>query len=110
MSENESARRDNPEDDDETSPTEELAYAVSDLIKDQKVIAAVSSWIDALAKNKTSEPCLTKLSIWLGFSFGITIFVGIGLLGWKQVIPAEATTGLLGALIGYWFGYKHRQQ
>ena len=44
--------------------------------------------------------------MWLGFLFGITIFGGIAVLAWFKVIDEKVSAGLLGTLIGYWFGQR----
>jgi hypothetical protein len=45
----------------------------------------------------------------VGTCFSALIFVGIGVMGYLKVIPADGTMGLLGALIGYWYGQRQKQ-
>ena len=86
----------------------EIAYALSELAANKDVAKAIADWITAAARNTSSKPSLGKTALWLGLTFSLLIFLGVGLLGWFKVLSAEATAGLLGSLIGYWFGQRQR--
>ena len=73
--------RENGEDSDvPVSGGEEIQYALSDLIGNRDVAKSTAEWISAKAKTVPLEPDNVKLSLWLGFGFGLAIFVGICLL------------------------------
>jgi hypothetical protein len=94
------------ESEDKVSGMEALGYALSDLIGTKDVAKSVAEWISAQAKSIPHQPGIQKLSIWLGFLFGLAIFGGIGFLAWHKVINEQVAAGLLGTLIGYWFGQQ----
>jgi len=86
------------------TPSEMLAEGAAKLLNEPGIAKSVAEFIAALAKNKSLEPRFIQTSYGIGLLFGLLVFFGIGLLGWLKVIGPEATTGLLGALIGYWYG------
>jgi hypothetical protein len=88
------------------SASEILSDAIGGLINQPDVTKSIAGLINAAAAKKTAEPTIIKTSMILGLIFSFLIFLGIGVLGWFKIISGEATTGLLGALIGYWFGQK----
>lgn len=103
----ESGNAPNDEEQQEDEPLESweiLAEAVGRLLNEPGIAKSIADLITATAKNKSQQPNLFKTSYGFGLLFGLLIFIGIGVLGWLKVIGAEATTGLLGALIGYWYG------
>lgn len=91
----------NPEDD---TAAEILADGVAGLLNKPEIAKGISEYLNATAKNKSAEPGFATWSLILNLAFSGLIFAGIVILGWYKVISGEATTGLLGALIGYWYG------
>jgi hypothetical protein len=85
---------------------EAIQYALSDFIGNRDVAKSASEWISAKAKTVPQEPGIVKLSLWLGFTFGIVIFAGICALAYLNVLDQRVVAGLLGSLIGYWFGQR----
>ena len=110
MSENDDLPRDSEPDGEESHSSEILADGLAGLINKPEVAKSISDFLSALAKNKSEEPKLAKHTFGWGLAFSAFVFAGIGLLGWFKVIGAEATTGLLGALIGYWYGRESKRQ
>jgi hypothetical protein len=88
------------------SSSDILADAIGGLLNQPDVAKSIAGLINAVATKKTAEPTIIKTSMVLGLIFSFLIFVGIGVLAWFKIISGEATTGLLGALVGYWFGQK----
>jgi hypothetical protein len=88
----------------ENSPGDELGYALADLLRTKEVSEAVKRWVDAVSTSKAGEYPHARLQAWLAFAFGLAIFFTIGFLGWLKVLSGEVTAGLLGSLIGYWYG------
>jgi hypothetical protein len=76
----------------------------------EQVANAVAQFIEAAAATQKKKPGTIKLSMILGILFSSGIFVGVAILGAKKIISGEATTGLIGTLIGYWFGQHHTKQ
>jgi hypothetical protein len=93
-------------DDDKVTGIEAFGYAISDLIGTKDMAKALGEWISAHAKAIPHQPGIQKLQTWLGFIFGLAIFSGIGFLAWHKVINDQVAAGLLGTLIGYWFGHQ----
>jgi hypothetical protein len=89
------------------SSSEILSDAIGSALNQPDVTKSIAALINAAAAKKAAEPGIVKTSMILGLIFSFLIFVGIAVLAWFKVLSGEATTGLLGALIGYWFG---RQQ
>jgi hypothetical protein len=88
----------------ENSPGDELGYALADLLRTKEVAEAIKKWVEAASTSKAGEYPHARLQAWLAFAFGLVIFLTIGLLGWLKVLSGEVTAGLLGSLVGYWYG------
>jgi hypothetical protein len=105
---NDSQEPDQDEEGEETSASDEIAYAVADLLRSQQMLDALKGWVTARTNEMPAETSLKKQSLWLGVAFSIAVFVGVAILGYLKVISGESTTALLGGLIGYWFGQRQR--
>lgn len=90
------------------SPSDEIAYAVADLLKSQQLLDATKGWIEARTRNLPADSSLKRQSLWLGVGFSLVVFAGVGVLGYLKVISGDSTTALIGGLIGYWFGQRQR--
>ncbi|HWY05316.1 MAG TPA: hypothetical protein VNY24_00545 [Candidatus Acidoferrales bacterium] len=88
----------------ENSPGDELGYAIADLLRTKEVAEAVKKWVEATAQSKAGEYPHARLQAWLAFAFGMVIFLTIAVLAWLKVLSGEVTAGLLGSLLGYWYG------
>lgn len=88
----------------------EIASGIANVIEKEKVVDAVANWVNAHANIKPKEHSLRWSAFVIGQVFGLVVFAGILLAGWHKIIGAEATTGLLGALIGYWYGQREKQK
>ena len=93
-----------PNEQDASTAGETLADGVAGLLNKETVAKAISNLVDAAADAQKKKPSTIKLSMILGILFSSGIFIGVALLGAKKIISGEATAGLLGTLIGYWFG------
>jgi hypothetical protein len=91
----------------ENTPGDEVGYAIADLLRTKEVAEAVKTWVNAAAKSKQDQYPHAVLQAWLAFAFGLSIFLVIAALGWLRVLNGEVTAGLLGSLVGYWYG-RHK--
>ncbi len=89
---------------------DEIADAFANVIEKDKIVDAVANWVNAHANIKPEEHRKRWSAFVIGQVFGLVIFVGILFAGSRHVIGPEATTGLLGALIGYWYGQREKQK
>lgn len=105
---NDSQEPEEDEEGEENSASDEIAYAVADLLRSQQVLDALKGWVTARTNEMPAETSLKKQSLWLGVAFSIAVFVGVAILGYLKVISGDSTTALLGGLIGYWFGQRQR--
>ena len=97
-----------PAEEGESSASDEIAYAVADLLRSQQLLDALKGWVAARTNEMPAETSLKRQSLWLGVAFSVAVFVGVAILGYLKVISGESTTALLGGLIGYWFGQRQR--
>jgi hypothetical protein len=93
-----------PDGEEESSPSDEIAYAVADLLRSD----ATRGWIEAKTRNLPADASMKQQSMWLGVGFSVVVFIGVGFLGYVKVISGDSTTALIGGLIGYWFGQRQR--
>jgi hypothetical protein len=93
----------------DSTPGDEVGFAVADLLRTKEVAEAIKKWVEAASISKAGEYPHARLQAWLSFAFGLVIFLLIGLLGWLKVLSGEVTAGLLGSLIGYWYGRQKSQ-
>jgi hypothetical protein len=97
-----------PNDDEETSASDEIGYAVADLLRSPQLLDALKGWVAARTNELPAETALKRQSLWLGVVFSVAVFVGVAILGYLKVISGDSTTALLGGLIGYWFGQRQK--
>jgi hypothetical protein len=95
-------------DGDPVSGSDAVGYALSDLLGNQEVMSSISQWISKNAEIIPTRTKMTRLSVWLGFVFGLAIFAGIAGLGYLKILNEQSMSGLLGTLIGFWFGQRTR--
>jgi len=98
-------------------PTQILANSIRDLANDPTVAKSVADFIGrasnlmtAVAECRSAQPKIAIQSLRLSLGFGLLIFIGIGFLGYLKIVSGEATTGLLGTLIGYWYGQRQQSR
>lgn len=91
------------------SAWDEVAYSVAELIKRKEVREALKKWIDAQSENIPKNHSFRVQALWSGVFFSLTVFGAIIFLGIKGVIKPEVMVGLLGPLLGYWFGRRSNQ-
>ncbi len=106
--ENEILVPDSDEEEVESSASDEIAYAMADLLRSQQLLDALKGWVNARTNEMPAETTLKRQSLWLGIGFSLVVFVGVATLGYLKVISGESTTALVGGLIGYWFGQRQR--
>jgi len=95
-----------PNNEEDSRPAEILADGLASLLNEKGVVQSISRFIDASAAHLEKRAGIIKTSMVVGVVFSAMVFLVIAALGWHKVISPEATTGLLGALIGYWFGQR----
>ncbi len=96
------ARRREDEDKNDDAYLLELCKGLTELLKDEKIKAAIAAWLTAQA-NKTPPKILT-MPYYAGLLFGLFIFAGIVAMAWYHILSSETTTVLIGALIAAWWG------
>jgi hypothetical protein len=89
-----------PDEEDDSSASNEIAYAVADLLRSQQLLDALKGWVAARTNEMPVETALKRQSLLLGVAFSIAVFVGVAILGYVKVISGESTTALLGGLSG----------
>jgi hypothetical protein len=82
----------------------EILEAVAQNLQHEKIVEAIAGWIYSKTREPDSDDKFRRRSFYVGTCFSALIFVGVGVMGYLKVIPADGTMGLLGALIGYWYG------
>jgi len=61
-------------------------------------------------KNKELDAPIIRRQQLINFAIMITICVGVFSLAWAKVIDGSAATGLIGAVIGYVFGFIYSKK
>jgi hypothetical protein len=97
-----------PEGDDleSASAWDEVAYSVAEVIRRKEVREALKKWIDAQADNVPKNHSYRVQVLWTGMFFSMVVFGAIIALGIFKIISPEVMVGLLGPLLGYWFGRR----
>jgi len=95
-----------PEDEDEeiAPASDEVWLALADLLRKKELREGLKKWIDAQADNVPKIHSFKVQHLWLSYLFAITVLASIILLAVFKIIAAEVMVGLLGPLLGYWFG------
>jgi hypothetical protein len=81
---------------------------LSALANNDKAVEAMAALLGSIAAKPSIENEFRKRTHIIGTCFSALIFVGVGVMGYLKVIPADGTMGLLGALIGYWYGQRQK--
>ena len=81
-----------PEEEGGASASDEIAFAVADLLRSQQLLDAVKGWVAARTNEMPAETSLKQQSLWLGVAFSAAVFVGVAVLGYLKVISGESTT------------------
>jgi len=92
-----------------SSPWDEFAYSVGQLIRRKEVREALKKWIDAQAENVPKNHSYRVQLLWSSMLFSLVVFGAIIALGIFKIISPEVMVGLLGPLLGYWFGKRSNQ-
>jgi len=96
------------EDEDEglAPASDEVWLALADLLRKKELREALKKWIDVQADNVPKVHSFKVQHLWLSYLFALAVFVGIMMLAVFKVISPEVMVGLLGPMLGYWFGRK----
>ena len=81
-----------PDEESESSASDDIAYAVADLLRSQQLLDALKGWVAARTNEMPAETSLKRQSLWLGVAFSVAVFVGVAILGYLKVISGESTT------------------
>jgi hypothetical protein len=84
--------------------SDEVWLALADLLRKKELREAVKKWIDAQADNVPKIHSFKVQYLWLSYLFALIVLASISLLAVFKVISPEVMVGLLGPLLGYWFG------
>ena len=76
------------------------------MLKNPEITKVLNTAVDAWAKTHPDQVKLKFRALHLAYAFAVVVFGGICLLAWQEVLGKEGSIGLLGALIGYWFGNR----
>jgi hypothetical protein len=87
----------------------EVAYSIADLIRRKEIREALKKWVDAQSDNVPKNHSYRIQVLWTGLIFSIIVFAAIIALGVFKVISPEVMVGLLGPMLGYWFGRRSNQ-
>jgi hypothetical protein len=100
-----------PEDEERepASAWDEVAYSVAEVIKRKEFREAAKKWVEAQADNVPKNHSYRVQQLWAGWCFSLIVFSAIVALGVYKVISPEVMVGLLGPMLGYWFGRKSAQ-
>jgi len=88
---------------------ENFNQTLNDFLKKPKIVGAIAKAISAWAGNQPDEIRLRFRALHLAYGFSIFIFIGITVLALLGLISKEVTAGLLGTLVGYWYGQRQQQ-
>lgn len=79
-----------------------------------EAVRALTPFVNALSpliqKFQENNAPIVKRAQYMNFIFMMTVCLSVGLLAFFKVIDGSATTGLLGAVIGYVFGSIYSQK
>ena len=89
---------------DPDSITEALRVALSKPQVLESILVGAKAW----ATNRPEEIKLRFRVLHLNLFLALFLFAAIGLFGYLNVISGEVTAGLLGSLIGYWYGQSKK--
>jgi len=100
-----------PEDEEPPSGSawDEVAYSLAQLIGRKEVREAAKKWIEAQAENIPKNHTYRVQQLWAWWVFSLMVFGAIITLGVIKVISPEVMVGLLGPMLGYWFGRRSAQ-
>ena len=87
----------------------EILEAVANNLERDKIVEAIAGWIYSKTQMPAANDEFRRRSFYIGTAFSALVFIGVGIMGYLKVIPADGTMGLLGALIGYWYGQRQKQ-
>jgi hypothetical protein len=86
--------------------SDEVWLALADLLRKKELREALKKWIDAQADNISRDHSYKVQHLWLSYGFAVVIFGGIVMLAVFKIITPEVMVGLVGPMLGYWFGRK----
>jgi hypothetical protein len=86
--------------------SDEVWLAIADLLRKKELREAFKKWIDAQADNVPKVHSFKVQHLWLSYLFALAVFAGIISLAVFKIISPEVMVGLLGPMLGYWFGRK----
>lgn len=95
----------------------EVLGAIAKFIEKEKfgesvgnIVQALTAWMKSKSEISPDESVFRRHYLWGNLGFSTLVFAGILIAGYFKIIPPEGTTGLLGALIGYWYGQRQRDK
>ncbi|MEQ1883912.1 MAG: hypothetical protein ABL967_02555 [Bryobacteraceae bacterium] len=95
----------------ETEGDRAIKTAVADVLKGEQFVAGLvglcklpEKWTSLKEKEFDAEKELTHKLYLLGIVFSVVLLLVVSTLAWNDKISKEITAGLLGSLIGYWYG------
>ena len=77
-----------------------------DILKNPDIVKAINKAVNTWASMQPEAMKFNFRALHLAYLFSAFIFIGVGYLAMLGVISKEVTAGLLGTLIGYWYGQK----
>lgn len=75
-----------------------------EILRNPEITKAINKVIDTWSTNQPGEMGYKFRMLHLSYLFSGVVLLTIASLGWQGVISKEVTAGLIGTLIGYWYG------
>jgi hypothetical protein len=79
-----------------------IGQAVSELLK--PLVDAIKDWKDVKTKELQNQKAVSLWMYFSGLGFSAFLLLDLTFLLWRDKITKELAAGLLGSLIGYWYG------
>ena len=86
-----------------------LEQSVGELLNKPVILKAIKEGILAWTRNQPHEMKYKFQQMYLSYTLAVVVLVIIVIAGFYGVISKEVTAGLLGSLIGYWYGSRGKQ-
>ena len=71
---------------------------------------AVTEWSGLKAKQLEAQKKVSLRTYYWGLAFSAFVLLFLGALLWHDKISKELAAGLIGSLIGYWFGRHEKEK
>ena len=94
--------------DEEDYDADGFVEALKVALSKPQVLESILIGAKAWAVNRPEEMKLRFRALHLSIAFALVLFIGIGVMAYVGVLNREVTAGMLGTLIGYWYGQSKK--